>query len=364
LYLSNIFQRKSMNPVDARESKCCEGLFAPPQVNFLQQCQSILAEQQGAASPDESLLTDGHLDAADRSMRAVSSSVDAELVSASSIVNTKKLKRTQKKQVKQGRPKLGRQGAILQLLLVEKVLRWLVDGLVLQLLRWNFYCTDGDSTGQQTLYYRQNTWHQISRIALSELCVGQFRHMPEASARESFLAPRRNLGVSRIRFRPRKTGVRPIVNMAKSAALLLRDTEPVLRARNSGALKYPIKESKAVKGVTIQRVYSVNYALRDSFEVLRKISLDSPSLLGATVMGYSHIYEQLAPFLLCCARESIGGVLPPVYMVSVDVKHCFDRINREALMELLLREIEREEKRSNEDGGLDTACLNSLAIMI
>jgi len=87
----------------------------------------------------------------------------------------------------------------------------------------------------------------------------------------------------------------------------------------------------------------VNSWFRPHFEVLKYEKDRNPGLLGASVFGLNEIYAKFKHFVGHVRAIAQTSKTPPtIYAVSVDLRHCFDTINREKLMGILSRVLSQE----------------------
>lgn len=158
---------------------------------------------------------------------------------------------------------------------------WLVNELMIPLIRNHFYVTESASHRNAVFYYRKPLWKKIVQ-----------EQMDNAPLKNTFkpVVPQQDQS-ARLRLQPKTTGVRPIVNLS-----------------------------------------SANMLLRPAFEVLRWELLHNGKahLLGASVFNLNEAYARLLPFIL---RAKCNG--KPLYFVKVDVKRSFDSIIQAKLCSLL-----------------------------
>jgi telomerase reverse transcriptase len=102
---------------------------------------------------------------------------------------------------------------------------------------------------------------------------------------------------------------------------------------------------------------SINMMMRPAFHVLSEHKYSVPKLLGSSTTGYGAIYQKFITFIRTwkgselarapqqqhlqspqrlqrAASSSIQRV-PRLYMVTIDIRRCFDNINREVLLQLV-----------------------------
>lgn len=173
--------------------------------------------------------------------------------------------------------------------LMDEFVYWLVDDLVLPLLRTTFYVTEAAAFRQRVLYFRQDLWERVSAPAIAQLRTQLFEPVPEAAG-----AP-----VAQIRLLPKDTAVRPIVN---------------LRRRTSDGI-------------------SVNAQLQTAFDVLALEAARHPHVYGAAVHGANGIYTKLIAFRQAILQRH--GHIPMMYAVRADVRAAFDSLDHAQLLRLV-----------------------------
>lgn len=217
-------------------------------------------------------------------------------------------------------------------------------------------------------------------------------------AESVLLAQDRKIGFGRLRLRPKNRGLRPIVNMSSAGYLRISDssaaeksTIPIASSSTSrpGTLQTQVAvtapttsasalsasatsstsgaqtKAKSAQPTTstanagIKKFIPVNLALRNTFNVLKWEKERKPGLLGVSIFGSNEIYTKFKQFLLQVkalrasriqqsshsSASSIAEQLPKdvtLYLVSTDLKHCFDTINRNKLMDVIQKVITEE----------------------
>ncbi|KAL6051599.1 Telomerase reverse transcriptase, variant 3 [Balamuthia mandrillaris] len=211
--------------------------------------------------------------------------------------------------------------------LMKRWLRWVFEGLIVPLLRNNFYVTEKATTGKRIYYYRKPIWARVSTLAMQELLSR--RIFEEISDKETQrLLSRRPFGYSFLRFLAKQQGIRPIMNLA---------------------WKPSFSPSACGFGKSISPpAHSINTILSTTFHVLNSAKDELPQSFGGSVFSYNEAYVRIAGFLQSVRRsyaQSGGGMestpstrpLPALYMVSVDVKQSFDNVNHHKLWSAVMQ---------------------------
>ncbi len=75
--------------------------------------------------------------------------------------------------------------------------------------------------------------------------------------------------------------------------------------------------------------------MQDECSQIFLFCISQPRQFGAAVFGMDDVYNKLKAFHRQATEHSVQAVSQKLYMVSVDVKSCFDTINVESLMNIL-----------------------------
>ena len=316
------------------------------------------------------------------------------------------------------------------------VLEWLFQDFIIPLLHSCFHTTESEMYGRRVLYYRKPVWSLFCSLSMQKLLpppnvppaknkkkkkqnpqstndtVGaggggggmyQTLTLSEAATRLS----QQEIGISRLRLLPKRTGVRPIAMQSNTARIepfkkrhrdgtnspsppTTTTTEITLEAGENGLIttrkkrkveqgqllnaktkkdgasptERTVKTRKAQQeglqqqkdketatniSILSERKPSTNATLNDAFAVLRKQYLDDPSLFGVGVAGLHFFYPRYRKYLIDCRRQSCAITTKPseqqrLYFASVDIQHCYDNINQEKLLELVDRQLLTEDQ--------------------
>ncbi|XP_037385278.1 telomerase reverse transcriptase [Talpa occidentalis] len=189
---------------------------------------------------------------------------------------------------------------------------WLMDGYVAGLLRSFFYVTETTFQKNRLFFYRKRVWSQLQAIGVRQhLERVQLRELTQAERSQE---ARPALPPARLRFVPKPSGLRPIVNM-----------DSALGARTLRA------ERKA------QHLAS---QVRTLFGVLNYERARRPGLLGASVLGLDDIHRAWRAFVL---RVRAQQPAPQLWFVKVDVMGAFDALPQDKLVQVVARAIRPQE---------------------
>lgn len=171
---------------------------------------------------------------------------------------------------------------------VLSTLRWWIQRYLWELLPRVCYATDTEFLGKQEIvYYRNPVWALIRNHALKSL--HQYQRLSN---------PPESLPVSQLRLLPKATGVRPIATLHCS----------------------DVSDQK-----------SANSLLTDAFTVLSHC-INPEDSFGAGMQGMHELHARYREFLLKNSTKQL-------YFASVDIRHCYDNIQVEHLLQLLEEKI-------------------------
>lgn len=198
--------------------------------------------------------------------------------------------------------------------MVILILRWLMQKIVMPLLRNHFYITESAVHKNKVFYYRKPLWKQlvVSDLGVSNsknVLKGMF-HPITAQQAEAFLSNRFGLPASKIRLIPKVSGMRMIANLSQRQILGERGYSD-----------------------------STNFLLKPYFSVLQFELQRKSHLLGASVFDLNEAHKKLLNFLLWFRQKTPSSAVP-LYFVSVDVKTSFDSVNQTKLCQILFNEDE------------------------
>ncbi|XP_029411640.1 telomerase reverse transcriptase isoform X3 [Nannospalax galili] len=181
---------------------------------------------------------------------------------------------------------------------------WLMDTYVVELLRSFFYVTETTFQKNRLFFYRKSVWNKLQGIGVRQHHERvQLRELSQAEVRQHQEAwPA--MPTCRLRFIPKPSGLRPIVNM-----------DNVMGAR-------AFRKEKQAQHFT-QRVKTL-------FSVLNYERTKHPNLLGASVLGMDDIYRAWRSFVL-----HIQDPVPRLYFVKADVTGAYDAIPHNKLVEVV-----------------------------
>jgi telomerase reverse transcriptase len=191
---------------------------------------------------------------------------------------------------------------------------WLFAGLVVPLLRTHFYCTENESFRQETFYYRKPVWSRMVEEALKDTLTATFVPVKRKEAREALES--RKLGVARLRFLPKKSGMRFLMNMSKPTTAKFKNSKEMLKFS------------------------PINQRLKLTLNVLQCEARRQPEAFGSSTYGFNDIFCRYKPFLKKWKNDRIkaiqvggstrGTEVP--HAVCIDVSKAFDNVDIDTLL--------------------------------
>lgn len=194
---------------------------------------------------------------------------------------------------------------------VTTVLRWLFCQYILPLLRSLFYVTETEFGAKFLMYYRKPVWSIFRTKSMELLLSRQYRELSQEAVTKRLQS--QEMGFSRLKLLPKKTGMRPVAMLSK------REFVPLEGGRHSR------------EDVKFQ---STNAKLAKVFEVLRHEQQRQPSLLGAGVLGLNEFYPMYRNWVRH-SRKQLSDKGSRLYFATVDVHRCYDNIHQEHLLRVV-----------------------------
>ncbi|XP_022437032.1 telomerase reverse transcriptase isoform X3 [Delphinapterus leucas] len=197
---------------------------------------------------------------------------------------------------------------------LARFLCWLMGAYVVEVLRAFFYVTETTFQKNRLFFFRKRVWSQLQSVGIRQhLERVQLRELSEADVRR-LQEDRPALPTSKLRFVPKPSGLRPIVNMGDVVG--------------------------AGKSHRDRKVQHLTSQVKTLFAVLNYERLRRPGLLGASVLGMDDIYRAWQAFVLPLRAR---GPVAPLYFVKVDVAGAYDALPQDRLAEVIANVIRPHE---------------------
>ncbi|KAK5663294.1 hypothetical protein OQA88_3721 [Cercophora sp. LCS_1] len=189
----------------------------------------------------------------------------------------------------------------------HEFLYYLIDSLVVPLIRSNFYVTESSVHRYRVFFFRHDVWRYVAEPAMATLKANMFEEVPLTSALQVLKS--RELGFAQVRLLPKGSTMRPIMNLRRR--MLAQDKKKLTP--------------------------SINSVLLPVAHMLKLEKAQNPSLLGSAMFSVGDIYNRIKTF------KSNLPAFSKLYFAKIDVQAAFDTIPQEAMLDLLAT-IPREER--------------------
>ena len=245
-------------------------------------------------------------------------------------------------------------------------LDFVFQDFVIHLLQSCFHATESEMYARRVLYYRKPVWSLFCTLSMEKLsssssssscqagtkqCMYHALTWTEAAAKMS----EHEMGISRLRLVPKRTGVRPIALQSTAARIqplkrgctvaCLPEERPCPKTQKRKVEQQEKRRTEldAANEMLLERKSSTNDALNDTFAVIRKQYTNDPSLFGAGVAGLHFFYPRYRQFMLELRQSSpTKKGNKRLCFASVDIQNCYDQINQEKLLELVDQQLVRD----------------------
>ncbi|XP_018018233.1 telomerase reverse transcriptase [Hyalella azteca] len=194
---------------------------------------------------------------------------------------------------------------------VAKLLVWIIQRIVLVVIRTLFYATESDGMGHLILYYEKNLWCHLVDLTLNGLQKrGSLFLMPKSKAAQS-LQVRKSPSklLRRMRFIPKQSGMRPIYPIGRG------------NWKKPDALKMKLLASSVIKSYgnscsTVRTRVSIADYWNDYLKWLEKLSVPSGPLY-VVKLDVADAYGSVLHSVLLRVIEDYFARLPPKVRYSV-----------------------------------------------
>lgn len=182
--------------------------------------------------------------------------------------------------------------------LLQEFIYYVLDSILIPLIRSNFYVTESSSHRNRLFYFRHDIWRKLSEPSLATLRLNMF--VPTIPSQVRRVLATGSLGYSHLRLLPKDIGSRPITNLRR----------------------------RQVKQISGRRILgsSINSQLTPLFSVLNYERSQHPAVLGSALLSVGDIHSKLNGFKRVISSQS------PLYFAKVDIKSCFDSIPQTELL--------------------------------
>ncbi|XP_066441060.1 telomerase reverse transcriptase isoform X3 [Eleutherodactylus coqui] len=191
----------------------------------------------------------------------------------------------------------------------SKFLFWLMDTYIMELLKAFYYITEASFQKNKLFFYRKSIWEQLQKIGIRKHMTNVKLRLIPTDEMENMQQQKNTPIISRLRFIPKRNGLRPIVKMCDTLVE---------------------QQSKEIKQRKIQHF---NTQVRNLLSVLNYKRKKFPNLIGSSVFGLDGIYKKWRTFVLKLKESNAKNV--NVYFVKTDIKEAYDTIPHSKLQEVI-----------------------------
>eukprot|EP01135_Chromosphaera_perkinsii_P004652 Nk52_evm1s293 gene=Nk52_evmTU1s293 len=214
----------------------------------------------------------------------------------------------------------------------EAFMFWIFNNFLVPVIRAYLYVTENGAQRNRVYYYRMHVWNRVTGLSFREHCGSMFNEIAYENLAKILGEKNRPFGYSLLRFLPKASSVRPIVNMGRKPS---EKEKGLLTGAN-------VYDGKRVKGL------SINHSLQSVLNVLTFEKQRKTSYLGFSVFGPDDIYSRMSDF---CFRnekrlEQLRQHAPSckkIYTVSIDFSKAFDLVDQQKLVEIIKPLLEEDE---------------------
>ncbi|KAG7368417.1 telomerase ribonucleoprotein complex - RNA binding domain containing protein [Nitzschia inconspicua] len=236
--------------------------------------------------------------------------------------------------------------------LVLTTLRWLFQGFLIPLLRTNFYVTETEFSVHKVHYYRRPVWSLFRSLSVKKFVGGQHFSQISYSTTKALLRDH-YMGISRLRLLPKATGVRPIAQLSRRQTVnFLWNVDSCIsrnpslskkinnRNKRQGLGKVTTLPSEATTALpTVQtylppRFLPTNVVLGEVFDILRYECGRQKHVFGTGIDSLELFYPKYRLFI-SRTRERHKSDGFRLFLASIDIEKCFDRIDQSSLLEFV-----------------------------
>ncbi|OCF35151.1 hypothetical protein I316_03193 [Kwoniella heveanensis BCC8398] len=212
--------------------------------------------------------------------------------------------------------RLNQSEALKRARLVEDFMKWVIGDLVISLIKNTFYVTETASTRYETVYYLHDEWQNATKPYFVGL---QNKLLTELDRNRAFFARQGELGVSAVRFIPKPTGFRPIVNLGRK---IRRPDLPGISTTGHNKV-----------------AMTANQILKCVHQVLTFEKDRQKAHLGASLFGTNEIFAPLQSLKAELIHKH--GRIPRLYFVKMDIKAAFDTIKQDRMIDIISGMLEK-----------------------
>lgn len=185
------------------------------------------------------------------------------------------------------------------------IVAWIMDDLVVDMLRANFYITEKHQEGSKVFFYRKPVWNAISKLGITKLQednLSVMKHYSDYDVKQSGM-----ISLAKLRLIPKSDSVRPIMTYYKKM---------IQELRNGKKIKFNAQKH-----------------LLNCSVILKHLKVQLGNKFGYSVFENREVFEKYGKFAV--QWENSGS--PPLFHLIMDIQKCYDSIEIPLLMSMLER---------------------------
>ena len=187
--------------------------------------------------------------------------------------------------------------------LLNELIYYLFDSLLVPLIAANFYVTESGIHRNKLIYFRHDVWLRLCQPCLASARLGSIVAISNKQVRKRFSKPGA-LGYSLIRLLPKDSGTRSITNLRR----------------------------RTLKTINGKRVLapSINSRLTPVFNIFNFERKNNEGIFRSDSLSMQDLHHKLSSF-----RDQFGATIPQLHFVKVDIRSAFDSIPQIKLLDLV-----------------------------
>lgn len=192
-------------------------------------------------------------------------------------------------------------------------LYYIIDSLLIPLLRNNFYITESNTDKYKVFYFRQDIWKMIADPAMDGLKDKMLEEFTPPNLKS--ITASRKLGVSKIRLLPKGSKLRPITNL-KRREMSNNKSKTLLRSINS--IMKPVHTMLQLEKASFDSTYHHSFLLTSTHRPLTHPCSHHPCFLSANYTGESsHSEHILDPRCRASILRNLMSSLPSTLSLRI-----------------------------------------------
>ncbi|XP_065059372.1 telomerase reverse transcriptase-like [Rhopilema esculentum] len=186
---------------------------------------------------------------------------------------------------------------------LKSLIRWIAEDFLIPLVRSCFYVTETGMDHDRIFFYRRTSWSAIESLGKDSFFADGFKRVKEKDVLHA-VSTGAAFGCGKARFIPKKSKVRPVVN-----------------------IHWDDKDDKK----EMEKVISI----------LKFVKKQRPLVTGCAVSSISEIHHRLLNFSM--KLRAMGRLGSKLYFLCSDIERCFDNMPHDKLLEVIRHSLKEKE---------------------